>query len=64
MTTFVLSEKTREVENKVPNHDIYIFNQEFNRSMAGNFKERLKQADLASKSDNKVISLNKSNYLK
>ena len=64
MTTSVLSEKTREVENKVPNHDIYIFNREFNRSMAGNFKERLKQADLESKSDNKVISLNKSNYLK
>ena len=64
MTTSVLSKKTREVENKVPNHDIYIFNQEFNRPMAGNFKERLKQADLASKRDNKVISLNKSNYLK
>ena len=39
MTTSVLSEKTREVENKVPNHDIYIFNQESNRSMAGDFKE-------------------------
>ena len=64
MTISALSKKTREVENKVPNHDIYISNQEFNRSMAGNFKERLKQADLASKSDNKVISLNKSNYLK
>ena len=64
MTISALSKKAREVENKVPNHDIYISNQEFNRSMAGNFKERLKQADLVSKSDNKVISLKKSNYLK
>ena len=43
------------------NHSNYITTQEFNNLMAENVKERLKQANLVSKTDfdNKLVSFNK-----
>ena len=71
MTTTVLNAKICEVENKIPDLAKYITTQEFNKLTAENFKERLKQANLVSKTDfdNKVISFsrkitsNKAKYL-
>ena len=40
-----------ENKNKIPNHDLYITNQEFNKLTGQNFTERLKQVNLASKND-------------
>ena len=34
----------REIEKKIPNHDIYITTQEFNKLTADNFVVRLAQA--------------------
>ena len=61
VTTIVLNTKIGEVENKIPNPDAYINSQELNKLSARGFKERLKQADLASKNDfdNKLISFKK-----
>ena len=43
--------KIGEVEKKIPNHDVCITTQEFNKLMAENFTARLKQANLASTDD-------------
>ena len=61
VTTTVLKIKTGEAANKIPNHDAYIPTQAFNKLMAENPNERLKQADLVNKNDfaNKLISFNK-----
>ena len=40
-TATVLNAKA-EVENKIPNHDVYITTHEFDNLKAENFKERLK----------------------
>ena len=71
VTTFVLNTKINEVENKVPDDAKYVTTQEFNNLTADNFKERLKQVNLVSKTDfaNKLISFdrkitsNKTKYL-
>ena len=49
VTTTVLNTKISEVENKI--HDTYITTPEFNRLTAENFKARLKQANLVTKTD-------------
>ena len=70
-----LNTKIREIENKINDHDHakYITTQEFNKLTADNFGARLKQANLASKTDitgitgfvkktdfdNKLITFNK-----
>ena len=61
VTTTVLSTKISEVENKIPDQGKYITTQEFNKLMAENFTVRLKQADLANKTDvnDKLTSFNK-----
>ena len=61
VTTTALGTKIGEVENKIPDHAKYTTTQEFNKLMVENFKQRLKQADLASKNDfdNKLISFDK-----
>ena len=46
--------KVSEIKNKITtdhDHDKYITTQEFNKLTSENFNERLKQANLASKSD-------------
>ena len=45
--------------NKIPDYAKYINTQEFNKLTVENFKERLKQANLVSKTDfdNKIIAL-------
>ena len=60
-TTTVLITKIGEVENRIPDHAKYITTQEFNKLTAENFKERLKEANLVSKTDcdNKLISFNR-----
>ena len=71
VTTFVLNTKINEVENKVPDDAKYVTTQEFNNLTADNFKERLKQVNLVSKTDfaSKLISFdrkitsNKTKYL-
>ena len=57
VTTTVLNTKISEVENKILDHTT----QEFNKLTTENFKERLKQANLVSKTDfdNKLISFNR-----
>ena len=39
------------IENKMPGHDKYITIPEFNKLIAKNFSERLKQAKLETKDD-------------
>ena len=51
MTTTVLNTKISKVENKIPDHAKFITNQEFNKLIADNFKERLKQANLVCKAE-------------
>ena len=51
-----MNKKISEVENKIPYNPKYITTQEFT---AENFAARLKQADLANKTDNKPTSFNK-----
>ena len=71
VTTTVLNTKIGEVENKIPNHDKYITTLEFNKLTAENFAARLKQANLATKTDfhNRLTSFirkiasNKAKYL-
>ena len=60
ITTF-FNTKTGEVENKIPYYNRYISAQEINKLTTGNFKERLKQADLIKKNDfdNKLVRFNK-----
>ena len=46
------STKTNEIENKVTtDHDKYITTQEYNKLLSENFAAKLKQANLASKTD-------------
>ena len=61
MTTTVLNTKINEVENKSPNHDKYITRPEFNELLLENFKGRLRQAQLVSKTtfDEKLLSFNR-----
>ena len=60
VTTIVRNTKTGEVENKISGHTKYIASQKFNKLIAENVKQRLKQADLMSKIDfDKLISFNK-----
>ena len=56
-TTIALNTKIIEVENKIPNHAKYITTQRFNKLTAENFAARLKQTNLASKTDfdNKLL---------
>ena len=61
--------KISEIENKITtdhDHDKYITTQEFNRLTSENFTARLKQANLASKSDiaNFLIKTDFDNTLK
>ena len=71
VTTNVLNSKISEVENKIPNHAKYISTQEFNKLTAKYFTARLKEADLASKTNfvnklasfHKQITSNKAKYL-
>ena len=71
VTTNVLNSEISEVENKIPNHAKYISTQEFNKLTAKYFTERLKEADLASKTNfvnkltsfDKQITSNKAKYL-
>ena len=50
MTT-VVNSKISGVENKIPNHDKYITTPEFDKLTAETFTERLKQANLVTKTD-------------
>ena len=61
VTTTVLNRKIREIEKKIPDHAKYITSQEFYKLTAEHFSERLKQANLVSKTDfdNKVTSFNR-----
>ena len=60
VTTTVRNTKTGEVENKISDYTKYIAGQKFNKLMAENIKQRLKQTDLMSKIDfDKLISFNK-----
>ena len=61
MNTTVLNTKTGEAENNISNHNAHITTQEFNKLTLDNFKDRLKQVDLASKNDfdDKLINFNK-----
>ena len=71
VATNVLNAKISEVENKIPYHPNYITTQGFNKLTAENFAERLKQANLVSKTDfynkltsfNRTITSNKTKYL-
>ena len=71
VTTIVLNTKISEVENKIPNHNKYVNTLEFNKLTAENFSERLKQANLVTKTDfhkkltsfNRKITSNKTKYL-
>ena len=71
MTTAVLNTKFSEVGNKIPNHDKHIITPEFDKLTAENFRARLKQANLVSKtgfdnkltSFNRIITSNKTKYL-
>ena len=51
MTTTFLNTKSSEVENKIPDHATYITTQKFNMLTADNFKEKIKQANLVSKTN-------------
>ena len=53
--------KITEIENKLTdhNHDKYIDTQEFNKLAAGVFNARLAQANLMTKTDAKLSSLNR-----
>ena len=51
VTTTLLKTKINEIQNNIPNHDKYITTQEFNKLTPENFKERLKQANLVTKTD-------------
>ena len=70
MTTTVLNTKISEVENKIPNHDKYIFTPGFNKLTAEHFTARLEQPNLVAKSDfdekltsfNRNITSNKTKY--
>ena len=61
MTTTVLSIKSSEVENKIPDLPKYITIVKFNKFTKGNFTARLKQADLVTKADfdNKLTCSNR-----
>ena len=61
VTSTVLNTKISEIGNKIPDHTKYITTPEFNKLTAEKFAERLKQANLVSKTDfdNKLISFNK-----
>ena len=61
VTTTVLSTKISKVENKIPDNWKYITIQEFNKLTAEHFAARLKEADLANKTDfnNKLTSFNR-----
>ena len=71
VATNVLNAKISEVENKIPYHPKYITTQGFNKLTAENFAERLKQANLVSKTNfynkltsfNRTITSNKTKYL-
>ena len=60
MITTILNTKIIDIQNSIPNHDKYITTQEFNKLTAENFKERLKQANLVTKTDfdKKLTSFN------
>ena len=51
VTTTLLNTKISEVENKIPNHDKYITTPEFNKLRTENVAARLKQPQLATKTD-------------
>ena len=59
--TTVLNTKINEVENKIPDYTKHITTLEFNKPRAERFAARLKQADLANKTDfdNKLTSFNR-----
>ena len=46
-----LNTKIGEIEDKIPNHDVYITTSEFNRLTAENFAARSNQVNYASKND-------------
>ena len=48
VTNSAVNTKIREVENKIPNHDVYIITQKLT---SRNFAARLKQTNLARKND-------------
>ena len=58
VTTTVLNTKISKVENKIPNYDKYITTPDYTTE---NFTERLKQPNLATKTDfdNKLTSFNR-----
>ena len=60
VTTTVLNTKISEVESKITDQAKYITTQESKNLTAQNFKEKIKEADLVSKTDfdNKLISFN------
>ena len=51
VTKTVLNTKISEIENKIRDYAKYITTQEFNKFTAKYFEARLKQADLANKTD-------------
>ena len=61
VTTIILNTKISEVEIKIPDSSKYITTQEFNKLTAENMAARLKQVDLANKTDfdNKLTSFNR-----
>ena len=58
MNATAFNTKISEVANKIPDHTKYIPIHEYNKLTTDNFKERLKQVDLVSKSEfiDKLIS--------
>ena len=61
VTTTLLNTKISQVENKIPDNSKYITTPKFNKFTAVNFAARLKQADLANKTDfdNELTSFNR-----
>ena len=55
MTATVLNTKIGEVENKTPDHVKYITTPEFNKLAAENLAARLKQANLATRTNFRLI---------
>ena len=51
MTATVPNTKVSEVEDKIPNHDKYITTPEINKLTEGNFRGRLEQANLVTRTD-------------
>ena len=59
VTYVTLNTRIEEVGKKIPNHDEYITSIEFNKLKAENFAARLKQANLATKTDTAEFAKNR-----